>query len=239
MADQDWMNYLSEEDRAVVSRGKWGQRAGFGTRPALIIVDAQNYMTGVKGASDNKEKFPLSCGQTGFDAVDRIEELQKACRAAGVPVIQTRFIVNPNVDDCGMFHRKVGVGIGKGDGLYFEGTYGAEIVDQLKPLPTELVFDKKKKSAFYGTPLLSILIDWRIDTCIIVGGSTSNCIRATAIDSEQNNFFTIIPEEAVFDRIEISHRVSLFDMNRFCGDVLPHAEVVDYINKVKTKETAA
>jgi len=79
------------------------------------------------------------------------------------------------------------------------------------------IIGKKKKSAFFGTPLLSLLIDRRVDTCIIVGGSTSNCIRATAIDSEQYNFFTIVPEEAVYDRLPISHKVNLFDINRSHG----------------------
>ena len=235
MTDTDWRHLLSENDRAVLARGQWAQRAGYGQRPALIIVDAQNYMTGVPGAADNAEKFPLSCGAAGFAAVERIAELQAACRASGVPVFQTRFIVNPHADDCGMFHRKVGVGAGRSENLYFAGTFGAEIVEALKPRQDEIVLDKKKKSAFYGTPLLSLLIDARVDTCIIVGGSTSNCVRATAIDSEQNNFFTIIPEEAVFDRIDISHRISLFDMNRFCGDVVPQAEVLSYLAGIGSK----
>ena len=202
------------------------------------IVDAQNYMTGSAGAPDNAETFPLACGAAGFAAVERIAELQAAARANGVPVVQTRFVVNPHADDCGMFHRKVGVGAGRSENLYFAGTFGAEIVDVLKPRQNEIVLDKKKKSAFYGTPLLSLLIDARIDTCIIVGGSTSNCVRATAIDSEQNNFFTIIPEEAVFDRIDISHRISLFDMNRFCGDVVPQAEVLAYLERTGGKVPA-
>lgn len=232
MTSDAWKDLLTDHDREVIQRGSWALRAGFGRSPALIIVDAQNYMTGVRGAPDNKEKFPLSCGNGGFAAVERIAALQASARRNGVPVFQTRFVVNPDADDCGMFHRKVGAGIGRGDGLYFEGTFGAEIVEPLRPLKGELVFDKKKKSAFFGTPLLSLLIDHRIDTCIVTGGSTSNCVRATAIDCEQHNFFTIIPEEAVFDRIDIAHRVSLFDMNRFCGDVMPCAEVLAYLDGI-------
>ncbi len=59
-----WEDYLSEEDRANVARGKWAQRGGFGVRPALLIIDAQNYMVGEKGAND-PEKYPLSCGDAG------------------------------------------------------------------------------------------------------------------------------------------------------------------------------
>ncbi|UDL94743.1 isochorismatase family protein [Lichenihabitans sp. PAMC28606] len=234
MTSDSWQDILSDSDREVIRRGKWGQTAGFGKRPALLIVDAQNYMTGIPGASDNAAHFPLACGEVGFAAVERIAALQTSARRHGVPVFQTRFIVNPDADDCGMFHRKVGAGIGRGENLYFDGTFGAEIVTPLRPLKGEIVLDKKKKSAFFGTPLLSLLIDKQIDTVIVTGGSTSNCVRATAIDSEQHNFFTIIPEEAVFDRIDISHRISLFDMNRFCGDVMPCDDVLAYLERIGT-----
>ena len=224
-----WQDLLTPADREVLARGRWGQRAGVGTRPALLIIDAQNYMTGTRGANDNAEKFPLACGEVGFAATDQMVRLLHASRATGIPVFFTRFIVDPLNDDVGMFHRKIGAGFGRGDNLYFRGTHGAEIVPDLTPLATEIVIDKKKKSAFFGTPLLSLLIDRRVDTCIIVGGSTSNCIRATVIDSEQYNFFTVIPEEAVYDRLPLSHAVSLFDMDRSYGDVMKVDDVLAYI----------
>ena len=227
-----WDEYLSEEDRAVLERGKWAMRAGAGRRPALLIIDAQYYMTGIRGASDNAEKYPLACGEAGFRAVDEMKGLLHAARTARVPVFFTRFVVDPINDDVGMFHRKLGTGIGSGPNLYFDGTHGAEIVEDLKPLATEIVIDKKKKSAFFGTPLLSLLIDRRVDTCVIVGGSTSNCVRATVVDSEQYNFFTIVPEEAVFDRVAVTHKINLFDINRLYGDVMPVAEVVAYLERI-------
>jgi nicotinamidase-related amidase len=223
---------LTEADRAVLARGRWGQRVGFGARPALVIVDAQNYMSGRRGASDNAGKYPLACTETGFAAIDQIARLLAAARAARVPVFFTRFIVDPVNDDVGMFHRKIGAGVGRGENLYFRGTHGAEIVPDLAPLPTEIVVDKKKSSAFFGTPLLSLLIDRRVDTCIIVGGSTSNCVRATAIDSAQYNFYTVIPEQAVFDRLPLAHAVSLFDMDRMYGDVTPVDEVLQYLARI-------
>jgi hypothetical protein len=39
-----------------------------------------------------------------------------------------------------------------------------------------------------------------------------------------------VPQEAVFDRIPISHAISLFDMDRQFADVLPTAEVMDYLS---------
>jgi maleamate amidohydrolase len=230
---------LGPEDRSVLERGRWARRAGFGKRPALLVIDAQYYMSGIRGAKDNASRYPLACGESAFAAIDQIARLLAASRAADIPVFFTRYVVDPVNDDVGMFHRKIGAGIGRGENLYFAGTHGAEIVPELRPLPTEIVIDKKKYSAFFGTPLLALLIDRRVDTCIIVGGSTSNCIRATAVDAMQYNFFTIIPEEAVFDRIQISHKVNLFDINRSYGDVMPLDQVLaDIANLNKTAPNA-
>jgi maleamate amidohydrolase len=224
-----WNELLAPEDRAVLERGRWACRAGFGARPALLVIDAQYYMTGVRGADDNASRYPLACGDAAFAATDQMARLLTASRAAGIPVFFTRYVVDPVNDDAGMFHRKIGAGAGRGETLYFASTHGAEIVAELRPLPTEIVIDKKKYSAFFGTPLLALLIDRRVDTCIIVGGSTSNCVRAAAVDATQYNFSTIIPEEAVFDRLALSHAVSLFDINRSYGDVVPVDEVLAYL----------
>lgn len=235
---QAWDDILTDDDREVLERGKWARSAGVGERPALILVDCQNYMSGIRGRDDNAGDYPLACTETAFPAIDQMKLLLSSARKNGIFVIFTRFVMNPNVDDMGMFHRKVGAGLGKGENLYFDGTHGAEITDELKPLKTELVLDKKKKSAFFGTPLASLLIDRRIDTCVIVGGSTSNCIRATVVDSEQHNFYTVIPQEAVFDRLPIAHAVNLFDMNRSYGDVMPVNDVLAYFDRVGTPATA-
>lgn len=224
-----WNELLTPADREVLARGRWGQRAGLGTRPALVIVDAQNYMSGKRGAPDNAANYPLACGDVAFAALDQMKRLLVASRAAGIPVFFTRFIVDPVNDDVGVFHRKIGAGVGRGENLYFRGTHGAEIVPDLAPLPTEIVIDKKKSSAFFGTPLLSLLIDRRVDTCIVVGGSTSNCVRATVLGCEQYNFFAAIPDAAVFDRLPLAHAVGLFDMDRMYGDVMRVDEVLQYL----------
>jgi maleamate amidohydrolase len=239
MRAASWDELLGPEDRSVLERGRWARRAGFGKRPALLVIDAQYYMSGIRGAEDNASRYPLACGEPAFAAIDHIARLLAASRAADIPVFFTRYVVDPVNDDVGMFHRKIGAGVGRGENLYFAGTHGAEIVPELRPLPTEIVIDKKKYSAFFGTPLLALLIDRHVDTCIIVGGSTSNCIRATAVDAMQYNFFTIIPEEAVFDRISISHKVNLFDINRSYGDVMPVDEVLAHLaNLGKTTPNA-
>jgi maleamate amidohydrolase len=89
------------------------------------------------------------------------------------------------------------------------------------------VIIKKKPSAFFGTPLLSYLVERQIDTVVIVGGATSNCVRATVFDASSFNLRTIVPHDAVFDRLPVSHAISLFDMDRQFADVVSTQEVIE------------
>ena len=215
---------ITDADRAILEKGSWGQRAGFGERPALVVIDAQNYMVGRPGDHDD---YPLSCGDIGWEAVGHIGQIADACRRNRVPIFYTRYVLEPDGSDAGMFGRKVTAPVG--ENLYYADTHGAEIVSEITPEPGDTVIDKKKPSCFFGTPLQAYLNDRRIDTLIITGGSTANCVRATAIESFSLNYFTILPREAVFDRIPISHEVSLFDLDRLFADVVTTAEVLEYL----------
>ena len=223
----DWKEMISGADRAILEKGSWGRRAGFGVRPALIVIDAQNYMVGRPGDHDD---YPLSCGDVGWEAVGHIGRIAAVCRDNGVPVFYTRFVLAKDGSDAGMFDRKIGVA--RGENVYFAGTHGAEIVAEITPEPGDVVIDKKKPSCFFGTPLQAYLNDRQIDTLIITGGSTANCVRATAVESSSFNYFTVLPREAVFDRIPLSHEVSLFDLDRGFADVVTTAEVLDYLARL-------
>jgi nicotinamidase-related amidase len=118
------------------------------------------------------------------------------------------------------------------EGWYIDGTRGAEIAAALAPKDGDVVLKKIKPSAFHGTPLLGLLLSAGIDTVVITGGSTSNCIRATAIESTSYNFRTIVPSDAVFDRIQLSHEVSLMDIDRQIGDVVRSEEVIAWLSSL-------
>src|SRR5262249_54292599 len=79
-----WDAYLTEADRAVLARGRFAQRMGFGTRPAIVVIDAQRYMVGERGVRN--ERYPSSCGEIGWAAVDRIAAILAAGRSIGVPI---------------------------------------------------------------------------------------------------------------------------------------------------------
>lgn len=222
-----WQSYLSEADRAVLARGKFGTRMGFGAKPAVIVIDAQRYMVGEVG---NDANWPSSCGEVGRSAVDQIAAVVSAAQASAVPCFFTRFELQRDGSDIGVYGRKRT--LLDSEHWCLAGTVGAQLVPQLQPQDGDVVFVKKKPSGFHGTPLLGYLVDRQVDTVIVVGGATSNCIRATVFDASSWNFRAIVPQEAVFDRIPVSHAISLFDMDRQFADVVSVAQTVRYLQDV-------
>lgn len=113
------------------------------------------------------------------------------------------------------------------------GIPGTQIVAELAPDDTDLVVDKSCASAFFGTPFISYLIKMKADTLIIVGGSTSGCVRATAVDAVTHNFNVAVLEDCVYDRITLSHKAGLLDLwMKYC-DVLSSDTAVKYLKELK------
>lgn len=223
--DRPWERYLDDEDRRVLARGRFAQRMGFGVRPAIVAIDCQRYMVGERDVQD--ERYPSSCGPVGWRAVDRIAAILDAARAAAVPVYLTRFALDPDGNDIGVYGRKRSF-LARPDWC-LEGTPGSELLPEVGPKTGDIVLVKKKPSAFFGTPLLAYLIDKGVDTVVVVGGATSNCVRATVFDASSFNYRTIVPADAVFDRLPISHAISLFDMDRQFADVTSAQVVIEQL----------
>lgn len=220
MNERPWDRFLSEADRETLRRGQFQKRMGFGQRPAIVVIDAQKYMVGEEGRD---AQWPSSCGAVGRRAAAEIARLVATAQQAGVPCFFSRFELAADGSDIGVYGRKRD--LLDSPHWCLAGTVGAQMIDALRPARGDVVFVKKKPSGFHGTPLLGYLVDRGIDTVIVAGGATSNCIRATVFDACSYNFRVIVPEEAVFDRIPASHAMSLFDMDRQFADVVPVVEL--------------
>jgi maleamate amidohydrolase len=85
-------------------------------------------------------------------------------------------------------------------------------------------------SAFFETPLQSLLVWHKIDTVILTGGSTSGCVRATAVDSLSRGYRTIVPEQCVADKHESYHYANLTDLALKYADVLDVEEVLSWVS---------
>jgi maleamate amidohydrolase len=155
------------EDKQSNYAGVWDNRVGFGDTPALVVID---FMKGY-----TTEGSPLFAPGV-VTAVRESVELLAAARAAKIPIFHTIVRYNP------VTFAEGGVWIRKAPVLkcLVEGNPYAQTCDEVRPTPDETVITKHYASVFYGTTLAAMLTAKRVDTLILIGCSTSGCIRATA-----------------------------------------------------------
>ena len=103
-----------------------------------------------------------------------------------------------------------------------------EFCEGLEPLAGEAVVTKQYASAFFGTSVASALHADGVDTVVLVGCSTSGCVRASTVDAVQHGFRTIVVRECVGDRHQGPHEANLFDIDAKYGDVVGLEDAVAY-----------
>jgi nicotinamidase-related amidase len=193
-------------------------RAGFGQTPALIVVDVN------VGFTDPES--PLVCDLE--DVVDAIRRLLDEARRAEIPVVYTT--VSYSEGD----KRTAATFIDKVPALLTlaAGSRWVEIDPRIAPRADEPVLNKLFASAFFGTPLASLLASAGCDSLIVTGASTSGCVRATVVDALQHGYRPIVPREAVGDRNPDAHEANLFDIDAKYGDVVSVDDVVAHLEEL-------
>lgn len=228
MTDRPWDRFLTIGDREVISAAGYGAKGGFGERPVLLVVDMTYNFCGDRAEPilASIKRWRASCGQAAWNAVPKIKALIAVARERGVPVIYTlRDAREDGWDRAG----QRGKNRRSGEDSLREGN---RIIAEIAPRSGDIVLRKPKPSAFFATPLMAQLTQLRCDTVIVAGATTSGCVRATVVDAFSYNLRVCLPEDAVFDRAEASHAISLFDMNAKYADVMPAAEIAAWLREV-------
>ena len=193
-------------------------RAGFGTKPALVVVDVN------RGFTDPTS--PLVCDLE--EVVVAIRQLLEEARRAEIPIVFTT--VSYTEGD----KRTAAAFIDKVPALLTleAGSRWVEIDPRIAPREDEPVLNKLFASAFFGTALSSLLAANGCDSLIVTGASTSGCVRATAVDALQHGYRPIVPREAVGDRNPDAHAANLYDLDAKYADVVSLAEVVEHLEEI-------
>jgi nicotinamidase-related amidase len=228
-----WQGVVTQDDEARYAAAGFGQPIGVGRRPALLVIDVQYRTVGTRPAPffEAVKEFPTSCGDVGWAAVARIERLLAVFREAGLPVLYPH--VAPKLrTDAGRLGGKV-------PAIMDVPEAGYHFVEEVAPVEGDILLPKKHPSAFFGTPLVSHLVDLGVDTLVITGCTTSGCVRASAVDAFAYNFRVVIPHDAVYDRSETVHKANLFDLAQKYADVVDTAEAVDIVRATAGDRPAA
>ena len=177
---------------------------GLGSTPALVVVDM------CRGFIDPSSPLGFKCDeliQANIILVNKFREMN-------LPVIFTTTIYR-DISEASVFRSKIpALNILKPD------SEETSFLAELSPDSEDILIEKKFASSFFGTNLADDLRRMNVDSVVISGVTTSGCVRATALDSLQNNFLTTVAEDCVGDRDLNAHRANLFDLQSKYADVV-------------------
>ena len=199
-----------------------------GPKLALLAIDLYEmaYQGGPKPVDEVSKEFPSSCGINAWNAIEPTVRLFAAARAAAIPIFYTTGDTRASSRPAAIKATNRRMGSAKQDHLY-------EIRPEFAPQPGDVVITKQRASGFFGTALTAQLTQLGIQSLIIIGESTSGCVRASTVDGYSHGYHMTMVEECCFDRSDLSHKINLFDLHHKYADVMKIDQVVAHLNGMK------
>lgn len=207
---------IFEDFMANPGRAKFG----FGERLAIVNVDLQNAYTRIDEFKTAYETDPRQ--------IEHVNTISRLARERGMPVVWTHVGYAEDGSDAGVW----GTRTDTPDSLQNikRGSRRHQFDERCEIDPArDTIYTKRMPSAFFETPLQSLLVWHRVDTVVVTGGSTSGCVRATAVDSLSRGYRTIVPIETCADKHESYHFANLTDLQLKYADVEPVGAVIDWL----------
>lgn len=215
VSDGKTAKQLFEELMANPARKKFG----FGEKLAILNVDFQQAYTRVDMFKTAYETDPRQ--------IEYVNTISRLAREKRMPVVWSQVGYMDNADDAGVW----GTRTDTEDSLQ-NIKYGSErhkFDPRCDIQGGDLQYTKRMPSMFFETPLASFLTWHRVDTVVVTGGSTSGCVRATAVDALSHGYRTIVPIETCADKHESYHFANLTDLQIKYADVEPVQTVIDWL----------
>lgn len=146
-------------------------------RPAIVVIDMLN---------DSIELNPDSkISRAARKIIPGIRTLAEEGRSSGIPVIFA----------CDSYRINDFIFEGRGNPVCIEGTWGAEVIDELKPCEGDIVLRKRRFSAFFRTDLDLTLRRLGCDTVWLCGITSQFCVLATAVDGICSDFMVVLVKD--------------------------------------------
>lgn len=195
------------------------RKFGFGAKLAIVNVDVQQAYT--------RTDLFKTAYETDPQQIHHINTISRLARAKDMPVVWSRVAYKSDGADAGVWGTRTDTEDSLQNITYNSARHQYDPRCDIEP--DDLQFTKRMPSAFFETPLASYLTFHKVDTVVVTGGSTSGCVRATAVDSLSHGYRTIVPIETCADKHESYHFANLTDLQLKYADVEPVRTVIDWL----------
>jgi nicotinamidase-related amidase len=222
-----WADLISETEMQAYAKAKFGEKIGLGARPALLNIDTTNNFV---------DPAYAMCAERDEMLIQNFVTVTEAFRALDLPIYYSRRDDRSHPKKRGIWNLKLGTA----DTFeYAKDPNADQWPEAYAPHEQDVIVLKNKPSPFFGTPLESWLRYDNVDSLIVIGISTSGCVRAGVTDAFNHNFRVTVIEECCGDRSPTAHRANLFDMDMKMADVEPIDTVLAELHTRFGKQAAA
>jgi nicotinamidase-related amidase/GrpB-like predicted nucleotidyltransferase (UPF0157 family) len=149
-----------------------------------------------------------------------INQLVRAFRSVGQPVIWVRQEFKPDLSDAFLEMRRLGIRITIAE------TEGCRILPELEQGQNDHVVVKKRYSAFFGTNLDEILASLKPVTLVVAGINTHACVRATVVDAYQRDYDVILASECIASHDAEHQQVTLRYLDGKMARLMTNADII-------------
>ncbi|MDP2917769.1 MAG: cysteine hydrolase [Dehalococcoidia bacterium] len=199
----------------------------------IVVIDMQNTFICKGGMFDlygenteqNRKIIPV------------IQKILAAARNKGCKIVYTRQIFSPDLRETGgpesvHWHRGYPLlyrtSPALRDKLALPGTWGYEIIDEVKPEPDDLIVDKPKYSGFFGTNLDMNLNTFNLKYLIFTGVATNVCVESTIRDAYYLNYWSILVSDACANSgPPFTQEATLWNVKRLLGWITTSENVLE------------
>ena len=185
-------------------------------RTALLIIDMQNDFV-LDGA-------PLRVAQAQA-VIPNIRTVLQQFRNKNLPVFHVLRVHRADGSDVEIIRQA----LFREQPFAVEGTTGAAVIEELQPLPGEYTIKKTRMSAFLGTELDLVLRTLKVQSLVVTGIQTPNCIRTTVFDAIALNYPVVIVEDATGAKNGSIHAANLLDMANIGVRIMKSQDVAAYL----------
>ena len=215
-------------------------------KSAVVVVDMQNAFASKGGMLDIAQVDITDASRV----IRVLRSVIEAARRIAVAVVYLRMAYKPDLSDSGgpnspNFHKELAMSLmcsrpelkGK---VLTEGTWDAEIVEDLAPQPTDLVITKTRYSGFAGTPLDSQLRMRGIQYLFFAGIATNVCVESTLRDAYFHDYWPILLRDAAMPAgPPAAHDATLFNVESFFGWTITSEELLRHLRPRATQTSTS
>ena len=190
-------------------------------KQALLIIDMQNGFL--------QPQSPL-CIRGALATVPACARVISACRAAGVPVIFINRAYRAAGSDVELTRRQVWARGGKPLTPGSTGPLSVENPPEFGRASGDYEIIKPRYSAFFQTPLDLLLRRLGVDTVVLTGTTTPNCIRTTCYDAISLDYRVVVVEDCCSSNTEAIQQANMLDMGNVGAEVCSAAEFLETLS---------